>query len=121
MSQAHYVRCQQTSEHAPFGPELPPAVAAIRSPRGIDWRLCLECLNGVLDRADDRPEFEPTALSWTWGPGERVCPLHHWPDVVCGDWSAEHAAMLRAMWPAASGRTLGEPRKPDHLRSLLRG
>jgi hypothetical protein len=82
--------------------------------------MCLGCLDKALDLYDRFPIFEPTKLEWIWDAGTRTCPLHHWPDVVCADWGAEHAAMLRAMWLAPAGRTLVEPPTPD-LGSLSRG
>lgn len=106
MSQAHYVLCDHLGSH--LG-ELaqPPAVAAVRRPDGTDWRLCLPCLNLTLDVCDLRSELEPVYLVWTYDAGTRTCPLHHWPDVVCRDWSAEHAALIRALAGLTSSSTGG--------------
>lgn len=95
MSQAHYLRCDQQQFHD--SNETAPVVASIRSPRGVDWNLCRDCLDSILDRCDDQPEAEPLYLVWAWDAGTRSCPLHHWPDVLCQDWAVEHAAMLRAL------------------------
>jgi hypothetical protein len=97
MSQAHYVLCDNQAVHPPYAGPIPPAVAAVRHPNGTDWCFCLDCLNETLDHADAFPNFEPLYLVWAWDAGTRSCPLHHWPDVLCRDWAAEHAAMIRAL------------------------
>jgi hypothetical protein len=98
MSQAHYVLCDHVGNH--IGTVTPSAVAEVRAPWGRPFLLCRECLNEVLDECDSKPHMEPTSITWTWGPDERACPLHHWSDVLCSDWSTEHAAMIRGLFRA---------------------
>lgn len=50
-------------------PHRRPAVARWEHPHGHASRLCLECLNGWFDNADDDPDLEPVA--WSWLPGMR--------------------------------------------------
>lgn len=122
MSQAHYRVCTW------FIPEFQcheAVVASLHSGSrfGNPIRpVCLQHLNAWLDECDSdfwaaRPE--PLAIMWVWDAGTRTCPLHHWPDAVCADWATEHAAMLRAMWPAPEERTL--VRHVADPRSLTRG
>jgi hypothetical protein len=110
MSQAHYVICSHDECTVP-------AVAELTYPYST-LRVCTEHLNHILELADvDGMKFrknggpwfdaEPLALVWTWDAGTRTCPLHHWPDVVCRDWSAEHAAMIRALVGLSSTSTGG--------------
>lgn len=101
MSQAHFLRCcWRFGEHLECGA---PAIAHIRRNTGfriVESPACADCLNRYLDLVDGRSDGgywwtfpEPLAITWLWDAGTRTCPLHHWPDVLCRDWSAEHAAL----------------------------
>jgi hypothetical protein len=104
MSQAHYVRCGWSAYK---GAEHGIAVANVTDHAHRVVPVCVGCLDTWLDFIDNTyPRLEPLRIEWVYDAGTRTCPLHHWPDVVCADWGAEHAAMLRAMWPAPPERTL---------------
>lgn len=136
MSQAHYVRCG----HMTPSPDSnrfenrdilcsTPAVVIMHMPYflGNELPACLKHMTKFFDHLDDEEQKgnpfrheEPTRLVWVYDAGTRVCPLHHWPDVVCADWGREHAAMIRQLRWTAPGLTLVKPPVPDP-RSLSRG
>jgi hypothetical protein len=90
------------------------AVAVMHMPYFLGNRLPM-CLAHMIEFFDRRDALEgnpfrheePTRLEWLWDAGTRTCPLHHWPDVVCRDWSAEHAALIRALVGVNSSSTGG--------------
>lgn len=132
MSQAHYVRCGHMTpaptwmlrEIGLVGDAQcdASAVVVMHMPYflGMDKPpMCLRHMIEFFDRRDEEEQegnpfrhAEPHRLEWVYDAGTRMCPLHHWPDVVCADWGREHAALLRAMWPGGVGRTLVEPLAP---------
>lgn len=107
MSQAHYTQCAWIK----YDGVLHSAVLAqLTLASGTDIVVCRTCVDDLLDFADRMRtptlDLEPRRMEWLWDAGTRMCPLHHWPDALCADWSTEHAALIRGLWSVDERRTL---------------